>query len=298
MRRFRSLLIDEANIRIPGLVVTRLALHRHLDEHASVEPHRHKHCQALLYLGNKGRQVVDGINVQVEPGTLVVVPPGAAHAFHRADRRPPLCLAIDFRVHPTRTRTVAVCNVNRSAITEVRHNLAQLIRLRTTTGDAFHWDGAIIVLQTLMLCLRAAGWIEPSIPSAATGESRGIQRLLATMPLEGSLLGVIQRSGYQRDHLNRLVKQDTGLSLGQFRAQQRLIKAKELLSQGVSIASTAAVIGLPDSGYFARWFRRQTGQAPSVWTRGRRNLRFPAGLSQANASGCEKSVAAEEMATD
>ena len=86
-----------------------------------------------------------------------------------------------------------------------------------------------------------------------------------TTPLAES----IRRSGYQRDHLNRLVKKETGLTLGQYRAQLRLAKAKELLDGGAKIAPTGAAIGLADQGYFARWFRRQTGQTPSAW-RGRR----------------------------
>jgi AraC family L-rhamnose operon transcriptional activator RhaR len=79
----------------------------------------------------------------------------------------------------------------------------------------------------------------------------------------------VQRSGYQRDHLNRLVKRETGLTLGQLRMQRRLARAKELLAQGIRVADVAEAVGVLDQNYFARWFRRQTGQPPSRWSRRR-----------------------------
>lgn len=274
MRRFRSLLIDDADLRIPGLTVMSLQLHRHLAEHASVDPHRHRWCQALLYLGSRGVQAIDGVEVRIEPGTLVLLPPHAGHAFRRADRRAPLCLVINFRVRHARRRRLAVCSLNRSSLAEIRRQLAHLIRLRGASPDAFAWDGAAAVLQILILLLRAAGWLATPRPAATSGgDTRGLQQLLGSMSLEGPLDEAVRRSGYQRDHLNRLVKQETGLSLGQFRASRRLARAKELLAQGVKVAAVAGEVGLPDQGYFARWFRRQTGVTPSGWNGYRRRSR-------------------------
>lgn len=270
MRRFRSLLIDRANVRIPGLTIMSLQLHRHLGEHASVEPHHHRWCQALLYLSSRGCQLVNGVEVRVEPGTLILLPPGAAHAFQRSDGRAPLCLVIDFRVKSALGPEFAVCSLNRSALAEVRHNLAQLIRLRGTGAVALEWEGAALVLQMLLLLLRVGGWLSTAAPAMPVRDSApGLQRLLTDIPLEGSLVEVVRRSGYQRDHLNRLVKRETGLSLGQYRARERLARAKDMLAKGVSVAATASAVGLPDQGYFARWFRRQTGQSPSRWAQRR-----------------------------
>ncbi|WP_148218125.1 helix-turn-helix transcriptional regulator [Opitutus terrae] len=267
VRRFRSLLIDQADIRIPGLSVMTFALHRHLAEHEAIAPHRHRWCQALLYLSQQGRQAVDGAAVQVNPGTLILMPPGVAHAFRRSGRAAPLCLMINFRVRRARSRSVAVCSLTRSELSEIRHHLARLIRLQQTPGDALAWEGATLVLLTLMLCLRTAGWLGQEAGATAIRPSRAISGLLAAMPMAGSLAETVQRSGYHRDHLNRLVRGETGLSLGQFRARQRLIRAKELLTHGVRVGEVANAVGLPDQGYFARWFRRQTGQAPSAWSR-------------------------------
>lgn len=269
MRRFRSLLIDKADIRLPGLHVLTFALHRHLPEHASVEPHRHGWSQAILYLSGNGRQTLAGSEARVEPGTLVLLPPGVSHAFLRGEGRAPLCVMIDFRLKGARRREAVVCSLNRSELAQVRQQLGQLMKLQTGAGNALHWEGAVAVLQVLITALRAAGWLERvAVVTAGKGGS-AIQGMLSKVDHESRLGVVVEKSGYQRDHLNRLVKKETGLTLGQFRAQQRLAKAKELLGQGVQVAAVATAVGLPDQSYFARWFRRQTGQVPSVWGRGR-----------------------------
>jgi AraC family transcriptional regulator, transcriptional activator of pobA len=267
MRRFRSLLIDKADIKMPGLHVMTFAVHRHLDEHASVEPHHHSWSQAILYLGGRGRQSLAGRTARVEPGTLVVLPPGISHAFQRTDERTPLCVMIDFRLRGASRSAPVICS---SDISLVRQQLAHLMKTPAGEGHALHWESAIIVLQILITLLRSAGWIERVSTAARTDKGSVIQGLLDKMDHASPLGHIVQRSGYQRDHLNRLVKKETGLTLGQFRAQQRLARAKKLLEEGMLVAGAATAVGLPDQNYFARWFRRQTGLTPSDWAKHQR----------------------------
>jgi AraC family transcriptional activator of pobA len=91
--------------------------------------------------------------------------------------------------------------------------------------------------------------------------------LLAKLDPAMPLREVIRRSGYQRDHLNSLIKRESGITLGQYRSQRRLALAKRLLTEQVRVSAVAAAVGLPDQSYFARWFRKQTGQQPSTWGR-------------------------------
>lgn len=267
MRRFRSLLIDRVDVRLPGLHVRTFALHRHLQEHASVEPHRHAWSQALLYLSGNGRQKIAESEASVSPGTLVLIPPGVLHAFVRAQGPAPLCLMIDFQLKGVRQRSPVVCSLNRSELANVREQLAHLTAWHSQNGKPLPWEGAIAILQVLMTLLRAVGWARRIQSQKKDGRARAIEEMLKNVQHDDSLAEVIQRSGYQRDHLNRLVRRETGFTLGQYRAQRRLAEAKELIAQGMRVAEIAAAVGLPDQSYFARWFRRQTGQTPSVWGR-------------------------------
>ena len=267
MRHFRSLLIDRANIRMPGLRILAFALHRHLTEHSSIEPHRHRWSQVLLYLGGRGQQILPEGTARVDPGTVVVLSPGTLHAFQRAAGRAPLCLMIDFHLKGERAQPAAVGSVNRSELAQVRQHLANLLRLQSGARGVLRWEGATAILQIFITLLRVAGWLE-RMPEPAGGDSnRPIRRLLLNLDPAVPLRDVVRRSGYNRDHLNRLARRETGLTLGQLRTQRRLARAKELLSEGLQVGHVAATVGLPDQSYFARWFRRQTGRAPSGWSR-------------------------------
>ncbi len=269
MRPFRSLLINQTDIRMPGLHIRSFALHRHLPEHASIEPHRHRWSQLILYLGGRGRQRVADGDARVEPGTLVVIPPGVSHAFERASDRTPLCLLIDFRLESARGRVAVVGAINRSETAQVRQHLAHLLRLQAGASGVLRWESAAVILQLLITLLRSANWLE-RVPAPAVGAGGSVmRRLLSTVDSATPLRQVVERSGYQRDHLNRLVKRETGLTLGQLRMQRRLARAKELLAQGIRVADVAEAVGVLDQNYFARWFRRQTGQPPSRWSRRR-----------------------------
>jgi AraC family transcriptional activator of pobA len=266
MRRFRSLLIEKVKIRIPGLHVMSLEVHRHLAELGSVELHRHANSQALLYLSGAGRQTLSRHRVRVEPGTLVLIPAGIPHSFERSGPKAPLCLAIDFQVRPAGERTPAVSSLNRSEVALVRQNLAELARMHPVRPGELPFAGAVLVLQLMLALMRSGGWLPREVAPARRRSAGAIAAILAKLEPLSPLGEVVRRSGYQRDHLNTLIRRETGLTLGQHRARQRLSLAKRLLANGESVSSAAAAVGLPDQSYFARWFRKQTGQRPSEWT--------------------------------
>ncbi len=64
-------------------------------------------------------------------------------------------------------------------------------------------------------------------------------------------------------HLNRLVKKATGKSVGAWIDISRLGRAKRLLRDTeLPVAEIASAIGLDDSSYFSRFFKRHAGLTP------------------------------------
>jgi AraC-like DNA-binding protein len=79
-------------------------------------------------------------------------------------------------------------------------------------------------------------------------------------------LGKIARElGYHPDHLSRKLKRESGLGLRALRDRVRLEAAQAALRTAPSVAEAASQCGFEDPNYFARWFRRQTGQTPRRW---------------------------------
>jgi AraC family L-rhamnose operon transcriptional activator RhaR len=263
---FPSLVENDADIRLAGLVHIRaFALYRRHPISLEVECDLRRRCHAILYLRGVGNQVIANSDTSVEPGLFVILPAGQPLSFHPTITRMPLCLTVDFDLEETQPRLPVISKITRSELTQTRQQLAYLIRLQQQAGVVYRWESSALILHMLIMLLRTAGWVErvPQLPNGRRVSA--MHRMLFTLAPETPLRQVVLRSGYQQDHLNRLVKRETGLSLGQFRIQRRLAKAKELLSRGGLVANVSDAVGLFDQSYFARWFRRQTGMSPTRW---------------------------------
>jgi AraC family L-rhamnose operon transcriptional activator RhaR len=221
----------------------------------------------VLYLGGQGIQKFANSSTPVEVGTAVFLPAGALHGFQHTSERAPLSLVIDFQLVGDQLQQETVRSINGSELANIRRELARLLKRRTTASGELPLERATVALQILIGLLRTAGWLQQLNAVSADERNPAIQQLLSKMDPTVPLINVVHRSGYNRDYLNRLVKKETGLTLGQLRNQQRLAKAKQLLTDGFQVGSAAAIVGLPDQSYFARWFRLQTGKPPSHWIR-------------------------------
>ena len=73
-----------------------------------------------------------------------------------------------------------------------------------------------------------------------------------------------QTAGISENYLSRQVKQSTARSVGAWIDIARLVRAKKLLAgTSMPIIDVASAVGLDDQSYFARFFKKETGQTPS-----------------------------------
>ena len=69
-------------------------------------------------------------------------------------------------------------------------------------------------------------------------------------------------------HLTRVVRQQTGRTVGEWLIQRRMADARRrLLETGQSIAAIATAVGYPDAVHFQRQFRARHGLPPGAWRR-------------------------------
>lgn len=268
MRKFQPLVLQKLDIRIPGIHVSQLALHRHLPETTDVEPHAHKFTQCLLYLSGRGVQEINGRKSSVETGTAVFIPPGVRHAFHREANRRPMCLVLDFEWRGAKSRTAQVAPLPMAALHDLRQQLARVAHQQRQSPDGPPLQISAMILGLLNSLLAGMHLLKPSPPEFRSAAARKLDQLLVLPSVTAiPLAKIAHQAGYQHDYLNRMLKQHDGLTLGQMRARKLVARAQEMLLKAHSIADVASAVGFNDPNYFARWFRKHTGVSPSNWRR-------------------------------
>lgn len=74
-----------------------------------------------------------------------------------------------------------------------------------------------------------------------------------------------RQTDLSRFHLIRSFKQNFGLSPHAYQLDQRIIKAKRLLQNGMSIADTAVQLGFSDQAHFQRNFKKRLAVTPGQY---------------------------------
>jgi len=72
-----------------------------------------------------------------------------------------------------------------------------------------------------------------------------------------------RRAGLSVRTLDRLLRQQTGMSFGRWRQQLHIIIALERLAKGAAVKSIAADLGYESSGSFVTMFRKTLGAPPA-----------------------------------
>jgi AraC-like DNA-binding protein len=268
MKNYRPILLQNLAVTVPGVSVRQLRLNQHTPE-AVWTKHSHHHGQLLVYLTGRGQQQVNEKAYDCRPGTAMYLEPGAVHGFARELARPPLVLVIDIDLEITRATPHPCAQMPDADLTKVKGAVARLFKIRQVEHRESILLVGSIVLEILDRVLLAVGWVKPfnRYGNAKMANTvKFMQRILERMDgPEITLEAIAAKSGYQMDHLNRKLKAECGLTLGQLRSQQRLKRAQFMIQQGLPIQTVGERIGILDNNYFSRWFRQQTGMSPSRW---------------------------------
>jgi len=251
MLAWSPLLIQKIEIHALGFVLRKLQLNRHRD--AEVAPHGHDYAQLILYLTGEGVQTVNGRRRRARAGDLFVIPARTPHGFSVAARSQPLCLVLDYALADAGRVRAAHRTLSPATLNELHALLSRVPRKgRLTLGD---YPAILAVVARLL---------DPS-PAAPVRAPTLFEKLREQVRAPASLGRIAREFGYHPDHLSRKLKRESGLGLRALRDRVRLEAAQLALRAAPTVAEAAAHCGFDDPNYFARWFRRQTGQTPGAW---------------------------------
>jgi AraC-like DNA-binding protein/mannose-6-phosphate isomerase-like protein (cupin superfamily) len=265
MKNYRPLLLQEIDVRLPGLRVRRLRMHRHLPEVDQLAEHSHSFTQILCYLSGAGIIVANGRTYETRPGSVTFLPPHCLHSFRETSGRRPLCLVLDVDWRGAVKRGFFLNRLSQSQAGDIKRELAALAKVSDPGHASCRLLAAAGILRILDTLLRATGGL-PAQQRETPAFVRKFERLLNQSETPLPEIGGLARSmGYQTDYLNRIFKQATGQTLREYRDALLLKKTIRLLREKSQVKNVCAQLGFLDQNYFSRWFKKQTGLQPSVY---------------------------------
>ena len=263
-KELQSILLEDLEIRLPGFRVRRLGLNQHMPRVEKLSSHSHSHWQALLYLRGQGTQHLDQMSAEVQRGSLLVIPPGEMHRFVKSRHLRPVCLVLEFEIDDPPAWQLF------TAMSE--HDLKQIERLLIRINES-HRNSVSPSIPLATFILNILGIIQKTA-SSDFRETPGpfTMRMEAFLQKESTEIATLSPTKVadvfqvSLDHLNRMLHSESSPSVGKMLSVARLNLCCHLLkSSSKTVGEIALLTGYPDQNYFARWFRKQTGQTPVQW---------------------------------
>jgi len=260
---FRPILLEDFEIAWPGFILQRVALNQHMPRVERLSEHEHSFHQILVYLRGSGTQELDGESIPVERSSQIVIPGGTRHRFVKSRHQRPVCLAIDFTTDFL-DDWECMSRVSHTALLQIERLLVELHAEESSRAkSSIRISSLILQIFSQVELLARRGNVQHSSGPVSVSVSRVIDKDGFATLTPGIVAKTLNRS---LDHLNRQLREETGMSVGQTISRSRLDEAMKLLrSRALPIGEVASAVGIDDQNYFSRWFRQKTGQTPTRW---------------------------------
>ena len=262
---FQPVYLKDLRISIPEISIIRLAHQRHSPKSDRVTNHQHKHSQILLYLRGHGFQKTSRKQIEVHRGSLLYFPPNTEHGFGKSQKMSPLSLVVDFNEAKIMSKTVINRSVSLKLLSEIENAINRLVM----NSDLKKEQSA----QSAGMILQIFGLLYENLQSKEFNSQKiypytaKIRRLLSDQPIIVRFpREVAQLLKEDLSSINRKLRNESGMKLGNLIDEDRLNKCQqELQNSYTRISEIGWKCGFQDPNYFARWFRKKTGQTPSHW---------------------------------
>lgn len=228
----------------------------------------HAHDWAQLAYATEGVMSIDTENgCWVVPSQRAVwIPAGVQHSVGMSGRVSMRTLYVLPKLAVTLPRRCCVMAVSPL----LRHLILHIVRLGSLRRQVpEHRRLAAFLLDQLRLLPAAPLELPmPRDPRALRLAVRLRDDPGESAPLEA----MVRQTGASRRTLERIFDRETGMSLGRWRQQARLLQAMRLLAGGEAVTATALAVGYESTSAFIAAFAQALGTTPG------RYYRVPAGL--------------------
>jgi len=242
--------------------------------------HNHAMYEFEYYLSGDVVYMVDGVRYQMTPGSLLLIAPTVPHklfinsetSFERhilyisyvGNQSVLASLAKDCLPSQGGQKMGSVFYAP-EAVADMKDLLQDFARC-TASEDKHLQDLAPIFAQAVLAKLKIKARTEkPTLYSV--GEDRTMdtvkEYLSRNLTRDITLQDIADRFKLSKDYCNRLFHKNTGMSIMQYIKYNRVLYARQMLSDGVAASEAAERAGFRDYSSFYRAYRSVTGRMPS-----------------------------------
>ncbi len=209
----------------------------------------------ILHFCRRGKGVLenkDGVH-RVSAGELFVIRPGEVTTYRADEREPWEYVWLAF--HGEAAEAFAG---ERSVFAYPAEAFGRFLELVAHKEEAA--EPYMAFVYELIYALFGSGAEKPE-----TGDRlRDVRRYIRYNYMNELSVGELAaRFGFDRSHLYRLFQKSYGIGVKEYLTRVRLEKAREFLSLGHSVQSTAYMVGYADEFNFSRAFKKHFGIPPS-----------------------------------
>ena len=133
-----------------------------------------------------------------------------------------------------------------------------------TLKKRIRWQNHLI--QVIADQLKTIQRVPLQLPNPSDPRALRIVRILLADPSDSRpLVEICKRAGGSKRTIERLFRQETGMTVGRWRQQLRLMQAMRLLAEGAKVTHAALESGYSTPSAFIAMFRKALGTTPSSY---------------------------------
>ena len=236
----------------------------------STEQNWHENIEIQLYTAGKGTVLIDGEKYSVSAGDIVTVNSNAVHYTYTDSYLRYTCLIIS-------TEWCNIMNINYDILQfatiikdpDIEKYIHQLENIYPNNKDSLRIAKLNEIVLHLIINL-IENYSEPHI--SVTSKNRNFNMIKSTITFiernyarKLSLTEISEAVFLDKYTLCKEFKKYTGKTIFEYLHQYRCIKAINYLSEGYTVAETAALCGFENLSFFTKIFKRYTGNNPSYY---------------------------------
>ncbi len=241
--------------------------------------HNHAMYELEYYLSGDVIYMVDGVRYKMEPGSLLMIAPTVPHKLfintdtsferhilyisHAGNESSIALLAKD---------SMKIGNQKAGGVYYSPDAVADLLPLLEELGQCSASEDkqlnelAPYFVQAILAKLKIKARTQrPTLFSMGEDRTMDTVKEYVSRNLEKdiSLQDVADRFKLSKDYCNRQFHKNTGMSIMQYVKYNRILRARQMLSDGVAASEAAERVGFKDYSSFYRAYRAITGRMPS-----------------------------------